>query len=215
MKGAVFLGPSMRVDEARSILPNADYFPPAARGDVSSAAKKGYGAIGLVDGVFYQRAAVAPREILNALEGGIVVVGGSSMGALRASELDIYGMVGVGRIYRWYKDGTINSDDEVALVFHPSTFKALSEPLVNIRATLGRLCSKGLVTTDEKEVLIQAAQQTPFQLRNYIRIVQVALNLGLEKARGAGLLQLMEDNRVDQKEEDAREVLMKLRDVLR
>ncbi len=88
---------------------------------------------------------MGPREILNALEGGIKVVGGSSMGALRASELDVYGMVGVGKIYRWYKEGAINSDDEVALVFHPETGRALSEPLVNIRATLEILHSKGMI----------------------------------------------------------------------
>jgi hypothetical protein len=45
------------------------------------------------------RAAVGHREIISALKAGVCVVGGSSMGALRASELDSYGMIGVGRIY--------------------------------------------------------------------------------------------------------------------
>jgi len=45
-------------------------------------------------------------------------VGGSGMGVLRASELDSYGMIWVGRIYEWYCDGVIESDDEVAVTFH-------------------------------------------------------------------------------------------------
>jgi len=204
----------MDYGEARSILPNADYMPPAARGDIAAAVKKCYDAIGLVDGVFYQRAAVGPREILNALEGGIKVVGGSSMGALRASELDAYGMVGVGKIYRWYKEGAINSDDEVALVFHPETGRALSEPLVNIRATLEILHSKGMIAPNERALLIRAARETPFQLRSYMRIVQGGLRIGLVKDRAARLLDLMERDRVDQKREDAREVLGKLKEML-
>ncbi len=64
---------------------------------------------------------------------GVTVVGGCSMGALRASELDTYGMIGVGRIYRWYRDGVAESDDEVAVTFHPDTLEPLSVPLVNMR----------------------------------------------------------------------------------
>lgn len=214
MKAAVFLGPSMGHDEARAILPTADYLPPAGRGDIATAVGKGYVAIGLIDGVFYQRAAVAPREILYALEEGVPVVGGSSMGALRASELDAYGMVGVGKIYRWYKDGIINSDDEVALVFHPETCKPLSEPLVNVRATLELLHSRGMISPRERALLIKATRQTPFQLRNYMRIVQGALRLGLSGNRAAKLLDMIEANKVDQKKEDAAEVLKKLREIL-
>jgi hypothetical protein len=129
--------------------------------------------------------------------------------------LDIYGMVGVGRIYRWYKEGAINSDDEVALVFHPETWKPISEPLVNIRATLELLHSKGIISPRERALMIRAARETPFQLRNYMRIVQGALRLGLGKSRAAKLLEIMETNKVDQKEEDAVEVLKKLKEILR
>jgi hypothetical protein len=136
------------------------------------------------------------------------------MGALRASELDAYGMIGIGRIYRWYKDGVINSDDEVALVFHPETCKPLSEPLVNIRATLELLHSKGMITPRERALMIKAAKETPFQLRNYMRILQGALKLGLSKSRAAKILEIVEENKVDQKKEDATEVLKKLGELL-
>lgn len=213
MRVVVFLGPSMERDDARIILPHADYLPPAGRGDIAAAVKKGYEAIGLVDGVFYQRAAVAPREILYALENGIKVVGGSSMGALRASELDIYGMIGVGKIYHWYKEGAITSDDEVALVFHPETLRPLSEPLVNIRATVELLHLRGMISPRERALVIKAARETPFQLRNYMRVIQGALRLGLSKGKAAKLLGMLEAYRVDQKKEDATEVLKRLKEL--
>jgi len=212
MKVVVFLGPSLSHQEARAILGGAEYRPPAGRGDIVRAANDGANAIGLIDGVFYQQAAVSHREILYAIKEGVTVVGGSSMGALRASELDAYGMIGVGKIYKWYKEGTINSDDEVALAFNPETLAPISEPLVNIRATLEGLLKKEDVSEEEGELILKAAKAVPFQLRNYQRIVQSAVIMGLDKARGRVLLDRMKEERVDQKRLDAIEVLNKLRE---
>jgi len=36
-------------------------------------------------------------------------------------------------IYELYKQGGLVSDEEVALIFEPESFKPLSEPMVNIR----------------------------------------------------------------------------------
>jgi hypothetical protein len=104
-KVVVFLGPSLDVETAKGIL-DAEYKPPAARGDIFMAVKEGARIIGLIDGVFFQACAIAHREILYALENGVKVIGASSMGALRASELDLYGMEGVGTIYTQYKNGS-------------------------------------------------------------------------------------------------------------
>ena len=133
----VFLGPSLDLPAAEKILP-AEYRPPAKRGDLIAAVHDGATIIGLIDGVFHQESAVAHREILTAIKQGVKVVGASSMGALRAAEMDTLGMVGIGEIYRMYKNGELESDDEVALVFDPSSGLALSEPLINIRFTLKR-----------------------------------------------------------------------------
>ena len=109
----VFLGPSLSRARAEQIL-EADFRPPAKRGDIYRAAREGAGIILLIDGVFFQECSVAHKEVIYALEAGAKVLGASSMGALRASELDIYGMVGVGKIYEAYKMGDLVSDDEVA-----------------------------------------------------------------------------------------------------
>ncbi len=95
----VFLGPSLDRESAERILP-AEYRPPAQRGDVLGAVRDGATIICLIDGVFHQESAVGHREILSAIKGGARVIGASSMGALRAAEMDTLGMEGVGEIYR-------------------------------------------------------------------------------------------------------------------
>ncbi|MCE5298844.1 MAG: TfuA-related McrA-glycine thioamidation protein [Methanoregulaceae archaeon] len=150
----VFLGPSLDPEAAGRLL-NADFRPPAKRGDIARAAADGARIITLIDGVFFQDCSVGHREILGALTEGVRVIGASSMGALRAAELDTLGMEGVGEIYRLYRDGILTSDDEVALVYDPETFLALSEPLINIRCTL-RAAEKAGVLGPEGADLLEA-----------------------------------------------------------
>jgi hypothetical protein len=169
----VFLGPSLDPDRAAGIL-RADYRPPARRGDILAAARDGAKIIGLIDGVFFQDCAVAHREILEALRSGVRVFGASSMGALRAAELDTLGMEGVGRIYRAYRSGELVADDEVALVFDPVYFAPLSEPLVNIRATIARAEEKGVIDAGAAREILHAARSLYFPDRTYDRIAGAA-----------------------------------------
>lgn len=167
----VFLGPSLPADRARKIL-EADYLPPAKRGDIYRAAKEGADIICLIDGVFFQECSVAHKEILDALQMGVKVLGASSMGALRASEMDVYGMEGIGEIYRAYKQGDLISDDEVALVFDPIEFEPLSEPLVNIRHNLEIALQRGIIDQAERMVLLHAAQSLYFPERTYEAMIK-------------------------------------------
>jgi hypothetical protein len=169
----VFLGPSLDLDSAEKIL-HAEYRLPAKRGDLIIAAREGAAIIGLIDGVFHQESAVAHREILAAVKGGIRVVGSSSMGALRAAEMDTLGMVGIGKIYQMYKSGELISDDEVALVFDPETGLSLSEPLINIRFTLKEAERQGIITASEHLTLLATAQSVFYPHRTYGRIISSA-----------------------------------------
>ena len=85
----VFLGPSLSRARAEEIL-QAEWRPPARRGDVYRAAQDGARIIVLIDGVFFQDSSVAHKEVIYALDAGARVLGASSMGALRASERDDY-----------------------------------------------------------------------------------------------------------------------------
>jgi TfuA protein len=207
----VFLGPSLEREAAEKILP-AEYRPPAKRGDLLRAAEEGAAIIGLIDGVFHQESAVAHREILAAVKKGVRVVGASSMGALRAAEMDTLGMTGIGEVYRMYKSGELISDDEVALVFDPETGLSLSEPLVNIRFTLKRAEAEGIISGQEHAILLAAARSIFYPQRTYPKIVSSAGNALAADTRDR-FLAWVPDHAVDRKRLDAIETLEYIRDL--
>src|SRR5260221_13875353 len=101
MIASVFLGPSMPIDEARSILPGVVFHPAAVQGDLLAAVDRdGTEVLGLIDGTFHQNLSVWHNEVCYLLSRGITIYGASSMGALRAVETDRFGMIGVGGVYR-------------------------------------------------------------------------------------------------------------------
>jgi hypothetical protein len=208
----VFLGPSLDRREAEAILP-ADYRPPAARGDLTRAVQEGARVIGLIDGVFFQESSVGHREVLAALSAGVHVVGASSMGALRASELHTLGMEGVGEVYRMYRDGILVSDDEVALAFDPETFAALSEPLVNIRATLARAEADGIIEYMDSEALLSVASSLYYPDRTYPRIIRVAKAV-VDPRTLSRFAHWVETSAVDLKKADAILALERIREIL-
>jgi hypothetical protein len=207
----VFLGPSLSRDKAEQIL-QADFRPPAKRGDIYRAAREGARVICLIDGVFFQDCSVAHKEVLYALEAGARVVGASSMGALRASELDVYGMEGIGSIYQAYKSGRLVSDDEVALVFDPFTWEPRSEPLVNIRFNLDLAWQKGLIDASSKDRLFHCAQALYFPERTYERMLAAAEGLVPEKVLQRFREFLAEEKR-DFKMEDAVLALQRAKEI--
>lgn len=207
----VFLGPSLEREAAEKIL-SAEYRPPAKRGDLLRAAEEGAAIIGLIDGVFHQESAVAHREILAAVKKGVRVVGASSMGALRAAEMDTLGMTGIGEVYRMYKSGELISDDEVALVFDPETGLSLSEPLVNIRFTLKAAETEGIINGKEHEALLTAARSIFYPQRTYPKIISVAGDALAVDARD-WFLAWVPDHAVDRKRLDAIEALEHMRNL--
>jgi len=197
----VFLGPSLERAAAEKILA-AEYREPAKRGDILLAVSCGATIICLIDGVFHQDCAVAHREILHATKKGIRVVGASSMGALRAAEMDTLGMIGIGEIYQKYKSGELESDDEVALVFDPESGLSLSEPLINIRYTLKKAQECGIITPATHDLLLTTARSVFYPQRTYSRIVSAA-GTSLDAETRERFLLWVEKGQCDQKREDA------------
>ncbi|OPY38679.1 MAG: TfuA-like protein [Methanoregula sp. PtaU1.Bin051] len=202
----VFLGPSLERSAADSILPDAEYRPPARRGDILAAVRDGATIICLIDGVFHQDSAVGHREILSAIKAGVQVIGASSMGALRAAELDTLGMEGIGEIYRMYRSGELVSDDEVALVFDPDSGLALSEPLVNIRCTLKNALCDGIIDAAAHDAILAAAQSLFYPQRTYSRIISVAEG-SIEAGTRERFAIWISDHSCDQKRVDAKAAL--------
>ncbi|WFE22195.1 TfuA-like protein [Solwaraspora sp. WMMD937] len=168
-KDFVHLGPSLPVDEAATLLPQAIFLPPVAHGDLLRLDARPGDRVLLIDGLFLQVAAVRHREILELLHRGVVVAGSSSMGALRAAELHPYGMRGVGDVFALYRDLVVTGDDEVAVVHGPAEdgYRAYSEPLVNIRLALRRAVSGAALNQTEADLLLDIARDLPFRSRSY------------------------------------------------
>ena len=208
-KIVVFLGPSLDREGAREIL-DADYRPPAKRGDVFKAAKEGARIIGLIDGVFFQDSAVAHKEILHVLEMKTKVIGSSSMGALRAAELYPYGMEGIGEIYRLYRNGTLVSDDEVALIFDPVSFDPLSEPMINIRDNIREAEEKMIIDAGAGEKILESALSLYFPDRTYERILEIA---DLDEDERERFKSFIQKEKGDLKREDAIRALERIKEI--
>ena len=165
----IFIGLSEKASNAKKII-DADYRPPVKRGDILKALNDKPDIIGIIDGVFHQYPAVSHKEIMKALDEGVTVVGGSSMGALRASELDSLGMIGIGYVYQHYRDGIINSDDDVAVSFDSESGTLLSEALVNVDYKLNLAVEEGIINPELKKHIIKTAKSIYYPKRTYYNI---------------------------------------------
>ena len=164
----IFVGPSISLDLAKRTLPHAFYRPPIKRGDLESIPSDTL--VGIIDGVFGQMLAVSPDEICRALDRRITVYGAASMGAVRAAE--VRGVIGVGRIFEMFNTGTIERDDEVALLFDPHTYEALTEPLINVRYAVERLVRSATLSRDAGNAIIESCSQLHFSARTYETVLQ-------------------------------------------
>jgi len=175
MPPVVFLGPSAPASDILSILPGAIIRPPARRGDLYSYRILKHEFFLIIDGAFGNVLSISPREVVDVVRDGAVVVGASSMGALRAADCFPAGAHGVGIIFRLFKDRVISAEDEVAVLFREDLpFPPLTEPLINMRIALRRATRKGLVRALEAEKIISAAQSLHFTLRTWPRAYQGA-----------------------------------------
>ncbi|HEX6968556.1 MAG TPA: TfuA-like protein [Micromonosporaceae bacterium] len=167
MADYVFLGPSLPLEEARSLLPDAVFLPPVQHGDLLKIKPVPGDRVLIIDGLFMRAPAVRHREVLDLLARGIPVAGSSSMGALRAAELWRFGMRGVGRVFELFRDGVVTGDDEVAVVHAPAEdgWVCLSEPLVNLRVNLSDAVAAGRLTPAEADALLELGRSLPFRVR--------------------------------------------------
>ncbi|MGI8839304.1 MAG: TfuA-like protein [Caulobacteraceae bacterium] len=133
----VFAGPSLP-PARRPNDPRFAWAPPAVAGDALALLDAAPRAVILIDGLFDEWPAIRHKELLALISRGVPLIGGASMGALRAAELSSHGMIGVGAIFAAYASGRLDGDDEVAVVHGPAEWDwaPLTEPLVNVRATI-------------------------------------------------------------------------------
>ncbi len=207
----VFTGTSIHPDEARGIL-DADYRPPVGRGDIFKALDDKPELIAIIDGVFHKRPAVSHKEILKALNEGVTVVGGGSMGALRASELEDFGMIGVGTVYRDYKEGIIEADDDVAVVFNPETLEQLSDALISMMYNFKAALKKGLINENDFKRLVETSKSIYYPKRTYKRVLKDA---DIDEEKKTVLQKFLNEKAGDIKREDALKVLEYIKEYIK
>jgi hypothetical protein len=178
-----FAGPSLHRELAgaggpgwEALLAAVELRPPARRGDLLAAAAEGPDVLVLLDGYYFTVPAVIHKEILYALEAGIRVIGGASLGALRAAELDRLGMEGAGRVYGWFRDGVLDGDDEVAVLHLPAAhgYRPITAALVEVRAAAAELAARGAVPPEAADRLVAAVKALPFNERHLERVGRLA-----------------------------------------
>lgn len=204
MRQYIFCGPTIAEDDAKRYL-EAEFLGPAAQGDLYRVALERPDAIGLIDGYFDSVPSVGHKEILFALGRGVRVYGAASMGALRAAELAAFGMIGVGHAYERITSGELEDDDEVAVAHGaPDTgYRALSEAMINVRATLGRAVEEVVVSQGVAEVLTGIAKSAFYAERSWPTILTSAKHLGLHESELQALRDWLPSNAINQKRLDA------------
>ena len=185
----VFLGPSLDPNEAAKNL-RANYLPPIRRGDLPAAVANGARSIGIVDGEFGQSLAVSVMEVAAALRQGVRIWGAASMGALRAVECQSLGMIGIGWIFQKYSEGSLQADDEVALLFDPLTYRATTIPLVNVRWAVEIAVETKTIPKAAAGGVIELAGKLRFTERTHETLLQIACGSEFEPAMRT-LIELM------------------------
>jgi len=197
----IFVGPTIAHSEALKYL-DAIYLPPAMQGDVYAAwLKYRPSVIGMIDGHFENVPAPWHKEILWVMQQGVHVYGASSMGALRAAELHAFGMIGIGDIFTAYRDGTIQDDDEIAVIHGPAGlgYPALCDAMVSIRRTMLDALEQRVVDQSLHDTILNTAKCMFYRDRSYHHIFEV-----LKEAPGIEPLAIwLKDHRRDLKKEDA------------
>jgi hypothetical protein len=205
-KPIIFLGPSLSHEKARKIL-DAEYRPPAKKGDFLrfAMAADDLTVVGLVDGYFLQDYPPSPIEVYQLImRKNTVVIGSASLGALRAVELEKFGMIGVGKIFELYKKGIVNADDEVAVTFTEEPQSLQSEAMIDIRFNLFIAKRKGIIDEITKKTVAKVAKSVYFPYRNYEDILDKTKNMHPELEHGSESFRAyIRNNRRSLKEKDA------------
>ncbi|PBC84323.1 MULTISPECIES: TfuA-like protein [unclassified Streptomyces] len=167
----VFVGPSCPEPLVRQSHPGFVLHGPVKHGDLFSAALAEGDVVVIVDGIYHHRLALRHKEILDVLARGIAVIGAASIGALRAAELDGFGMIGVGRVHRWYRTGVFEGDDAVSVAHSETGSPAgLNIPLVNLHTAMLAGCDAGVLGRDSAHRLMARLESEYYPLRTPERV---------------------------------------------
>jgi TfuA protein len=226
-KPIIFVGPSLSHQKARKIF-DADYRAPAKKGDLLMLSTTPFDMpcneskstiyVGLIDGLFLQDYPPTPIEVYQLLANKkFRVIGGASLGALRAMELERFGMIGIGKVFELFKYGVTDEDDEVAVTFYPSQEKesterqekeTQSEAMIDIRYNLFVAYKKNIISERTKRLIARTAKSTYFPYRYYSNIIEkTRVKYPDLSGELSSFSSYLEDHRQSLKERDAVKII--------
>jgi hypothetical protein len=168
---AVFVGPTLPRAVAAAALPHARVEAPLGRGELIRLRSEGVSTFVIIDGVFAQRLAIAPSEVVDTAMAGARVIGASSLGAIRAAECWPAGAEGIGAVYRLYRLAVLRDDDEVAVATDPDAeYAAISIALIHVRWLVLAGLRNELLDRDRCTAVLAAARATRFERRSWAGI---------------------------------------------
>jgi TfuA protein len=156
----VFAGGSIR---ASDVEPDADrlWTRPVEQGDLLAAVLDGFDTILIIDGYFHTKFPCTTLEVMLAIEQCVHVFGAASMGALRAAELEAYGMTGMGYVYDTLKQQDIMGYHLVAQTYQEDD-RPLTVPLIEIRYFLEQARAAGVLEPAAFQAALDAADELHF-----------------------------------------------------
>lgn len=183
-KIVVFAGPSLPTNPDltwEALLERMQIRPPAQEGDILAVIDDRPRTLVLIDSYYfdgcdYTVAAIKPQELISAITAGIQIIGAASMGAIYAAELSQYGVVGVGQVFEWFRDGILQGSNELVILHLPEEFgyQHVTIALVEVRYALQQLVNYRLVSSSSSQSFIQAIKELPFIERSLDIILQLA-----------------------------------------
>lgn len=186
-----FAGPSLPevLDPTwNSLLNRVQLRPPAQEGDILAAIADHPHTLVLIDGYYFDGrdhtvAAVKPQELIAAVDVGIWSIGAASMGAIYAAELHQHGVVGIGQVFEWFRDGILQGTDELVILHLPEEFgyQHITVALVEIRYALQQLVNDQLISSTSSQSLIETIKELPFTERSLETILKL-VSKHLDKA---------------------------------
>lgn len=162
----IYSGLSLSKEQIKQILPTAFLCPPVRRGDILKDIKDGIHVIGIIDGEFAQSLAVSPSEIGDGLRCGVRFFGSSSMGAMRAVELEDFGMVGVGKIFEKIKKEKYFNDDWLGQIFYEGSH-VVSMPYMDFFFSAEDLVKAKMISKKDATFLCKEYEKLHFSERNF------------------------------------------------
>lgn len=215
MKILVFAGPSLSGPLTPVSGEDIILFPPAGQCDLLSAVHSlDPDVVVIADTQVWPGISVLHKELIWALGKGVRIIGTAAGGALRAAELAFCGMKGHGRVYEMAAAGIIEDDADLFCTWEKNGtgYTRLTEPLVNIRATLERSKVREAIGEEEADTVLTVARTIYYKNRTFSTLEAGLADAGINAGRIATLMACIKENYYDIQSHDLSDTLDRIRD---